>query len=363
MGIFDIFTGGAYDDAAAQQRNYLQGISAQQQGLLNQARTTGLADLTAGAQNAVGAIVPAIAQGRTDISSGVDPAISALYGGQNLGVGALTGSVSPAMAALYGGATGGAAAYNPLLGLSSQYGNFGVQAGGATADALGLNGPEGIARAQSQFQTSPGFQFQLGTGLDALTRAANAGGMVASGNTLRNAQTFGSGLAAQEWQNYLKNIQQQGSTYAPLGLSGLGTAATGLGNIGLQTGLAGSNLFTGLGTNLANLYTGTAGRVAPVYTGAAQSLANLAQTGGLATADVYQNEAARQAALEQGLAGTQVGALSSIAGPYASTYGAQAAADTAASGNIWNALLGGAKLAAGGGFLPSGGFTPYKLGG
>src|SRR5262245_16707354 len=106
----------------------------------------------------------------------------------------------------------------------------------AYADASGANGPAGLARAQSNFQTSPGFNFQLNTGIDALTRAGNAKG-VATGNVLREAQDYGSGLASQEWGNYVNRL-------APF-LSGAQASAGGL-----------SGVFTGLGQQLGQSYFG-----------------------------------------------------------------------------------------------------------
>jgi len=88
---------------------------------------------------------------------------------------------------------------------------------GMLSDAQGLNGAEGVGRARGAFQAGPGYEFMLDQGLDAITRNANAGGMLASGNMLRESQQFGSGLANQEWQNWMKNLQGRESLYAPLG--------------------------------------------------------------------------------------------------------------------------------------------------
>lgn len=103
----------------------------------------------------------------------------------------------------------------------------------AYADATGASGPEGLARARANFQSSPGFDFQLDTGIDALARAGVARGQ-ATGNTLQDAQKFGSGLASQEWGNYINRLQP---------FLGAGqNAASGIGNTytGLGQGLAGS---------------------------------------------------------------------------------------------------------------------------
>lgn len=113
---------------------------------------------------------------------------------------------------------------------------FNQSQGGSNAygDATGANGPDGLARAKANFQASPGFNFQLDTGIDALSRAGAAKG-TATGNVLRDAQTFGNGLAQQDWGNYVSRLQP----YLGAGQS----AATGI--AGVDTGLG-----TGLNANL-----------------------------------------------------------------------------------------------------------------
>jgi len=74
------------------------------------------------------------------------------------------------------------------------------------ADANGINGAEGNARAVNAFQTGPGYQFALDQGMQALTRGASAGGMLASGNTLMAANQFGQGLANQEYGGWLGRL-------------------------------------------------------------------------------------------------------------------------------------------------------------
>lgn len=74
------------------------------------------------------------------------------------------------------------------------------------ADANGINGPEGNARAVGAFQAGPGYQFQMDQGLQAVNRSASAAGMLPSGNTLAAATQFGQGLANQEYGNWLGRL-------------------------------------------------------------------------------------------------------------------------------------------------------------
>lgn len=112
---------------------------------------------------------------------------------------------------------------------------FDSSTGGSNAygDATGANGPEGYARAISNFSKTPGYQFALDQGLQAIDRGAASRGMTTSGNTLTAEQNYGTGLADQTYQNYVKNLQPYlGQQTAAAG--GIATVDTGLGS-GLNT--------------------------------------------------------------------------------------------------------------------------------
>lgn len=137
-----------------------------------------------------------------------------------------------------GGALG---AYTPLAALGTNYN----KAGALNLDALGVNGPEGNARATSAFQTGPGYGFAFDQGMDALNRRRAAGGMLNSGNADIDAIRFGQGTANQEFQNWLKNLQ---------GSAGMGLQAT-MGAAAGQAGAYGSlaDLANQYGQNQTNL--------------------------------------------------------------------------------------------------------------
>jgi len=109
----------------------------------------------------------------------------------------------------------------------------------AYADALGLNGDEGVARAQAMHQRAPGYDAQLQAGLDAIDRGAAARGTLSSGGTRAAEMKYGSDLAAQGWSNYLDALAGYGNQalnsagglsdiYGKLG-SGLDTSYRGQG--------------------------------------------------------------------------------------------------------------------------------------
>lgn len=80
--------------------------------------------------------------------------------------------------------------------------------GGSTlyADALGVNGAEGAGRAREAYTTSPGFDFAMDTGLQALDRRAAASGRLASGNADLDTLDYATGLASRDWNSWLGNL-------------------------------------------------------------------------------------------------------------------------------------------------------------
>lgn len=119
------------------------------------------------------------------------------------------------------------------------YAQGGRQAYDLTLGALGLGGQGGRDAAVQAFQTSPGYDFQLDQGLQAIDRSAAARGNLASGATLKALQGYGQNLANQEYGTWLGNLGKLSSA----GMGALGTQAqlreaqgnrifSGYGNIG-----------------------------------------------------------------------------------------------------------------------------------
>jgi hypothetical protein len=83
-----------------------------------------------------------------------------------------------------------------------------VYAPGARAygDAVGANGTDGYARARTNFQTDPGYQFQMDQGQQALNRAHAAAGNLNSGNADADTLKFSQGLADQSYGNYVSRL-------------------------------------------------------------------------------------------------------------------------------------------------------------
>jgi hypothetical protein len=81
--------------------------------------------------------------------------------------------------------------------------------------------------ALRDFQASPGFQFRLGEGVNALDRSAASRGMVLSGAQTRAVQDYGQNRASDEWGNYISGLSA---------LSG-GGQATALGTNSTNAGI------------------------------------------------------------------------------------------------------------------------------
>ena len=154
---------------------------------------------------------------------GYDDAAAAKISGLNAGYGQASGLYDQGRNAAQ---TNYSAALQPFQTLFTQSQN----GSNAYADATGANGPAGNARATTNFQANPGYQFQLDQGLKAIDRGAASKGLVNSGNLLTSEQNYGTGLANQSYQQYVQNLSpylQQG-TAAATGIAGVDTGLGGL---------------------------------------------------------------------------------------------------------------------------------------
>lgn len=139
--------------------------------------------------------------------------------------------------------TSGAAANNALttqLGLSN----------GGTGDFSPNSLLSGPSMTEAQLQTTPGYQFNLNTGLNAVQNSASARGLGTSGNALAGAATYATGLADNTYQNQYNNaVTNQTNQFNRLmGLTQLGqNSAAGVGAQGVQSAsnIAGSTIAGG----------------------------------------------------------------------------------------------------------------------
>ena len=249
------------------------------------------------------------------LSGALDQSVGALGSGLTSQIDALRTGTAGALAA----GNAGVAAYNPLSELGAQYG----RPVNSYYDALGLNGPGGVSRAQSQFQTGPGYQFAVDEGTRAATNAASKLGIAGSGNTLDAIRGRAQGFADQNYNSYLDRL---GSFVNPQ------LQATS----GAATGVAGAN------KTLADIYSSGYGGIGSAYGANAGALAGLYTNYGQNQSNVFGNVAQGQA-----------GALRDVTSGTAAGNQSVAQAGMQDSANFWNLLgnIGGsaAKAASAGG--------------
>ncbi|NIT57597.1 MAG: hypothetical protein GWN00_15615, partial [Aliifodinibius sp.] len=137
-----------------------------------------------------------------------------------------------------------------IIGYAQPYLTAGKTGLAAYMASLGL-GPTGGAGQQTsadRFRASPGYQFMMQQGINALSSANAARGMTGSGAAAMALQRYGQGLAQQEYGGYQQRLA---------GLAGMGqqtSMQTGqeLGSLGL--GYAGdiSGLYSAMGQSQAS---------------------------------------------------------------------------------------------------------------
>lgn len=149
---------------------------------------------------------------------------------------------------------------------TGDYLGLGKSGANLRADALGVNGADGSMRARESFQTSPGYDFGLQQGEQALMRNASALGSLQSGGTNIDLLQYGVKSANDEWGRWLDNLSgydtmygngvQADNTAAGLGLdfeSGLSSAYMGANNQKAAGKEAGQGAMLDAFTGLAGL--------------------------------------------------------------------------------------------------------------
>jgi hypothetical protein len=127
----------------------------------------------------------------------------------------------------------------------------GVQADTQSANLLGLNGQPSADAAMKSFQSSPGYQYSVSEALRGVDAGAASRGTLVSGSTIKGEETVASGLANQDFGNYMSRLNS---------LSNFGITAAG-GQASADTSAAGaqSNILGSQGATTINALTGLAG--------------------------------------------------------------------------------------------------------
>jgi hypothetical protein len=146
-----------------------------------------------------------------------------------------------------------------------------------------LAGLDGQAAFDAAYQESPQMKFLREQGERAALRNAAATGGLGGGNVLKELTRYNTGLASQDLQNQIANINQ---------LSGRGfNAATQMAGLNLNTGLPAANAINTLGINLATGRTDAATKLADQYGDASNKLANILGSQGLNISNLVGNTA------------------------------------------------------------------------
>ncbi len=96
---------------------------------------------------------------------------------------------------------------------SDDYLDLGKLGAGLYADAYGVNGADGAARAREAFQTGPGYEFGMDQGLQALERNASKYGRSNSGQTDLDLMKYATGYADQAYGDWLGGLRGYNDMY------------------------------------------------------------------------------------------------------------------------------------------------------
>jgi hypothetical protein len=121
-------------------------------------------------------------------------------------------------------------------------------------DYFGYTGDQ----VNEQLEKTPGYQFSLKQGNQAIERSAAAAGMFNSGNTLHAMDQYSQGLAQQTYGNYMNDLYRmstQGSAATGQISANQSNAGLNLANLTQSGGQAGLNTYQNIGQALYNSYT------------------------------------------------------------------------------------------------------------
>lgn len=139
-------------------------------------------------------------------------------------------------------------------GLNSYIDNLLAQQG-SESQSNPLFGSLAKSFSMDDYQQDPGYQFRMDEGNKALERSLNAQGKTYSPEAIKALQSYGQGLASEEYGNaYNRFNTDQGNLFNRLStLSGFGQAAQGQNaQAGANYANAGSDLYTGMGNAITS---------------------------------------------------------------------------------------------------------------
>lgn len=308
--ISDNFLGGAERRAGRQQAD----AGRAGQGFIRDATTGARSELESGFGGAEDSIRQFFQEAMGVQGQGLEDILSSLRGGAEQGISTLQGGQQQGIESLLAGLTGAQTQLDPF----AQGGRLAFEQQQALSGALG---PEAQAQAMESFQSSPGQSFLREQGEESIARQAAASGGLGGGALLADLQSFGTGVAAQDFQNNFNRLGQV-STQGQNAASQLAQGSLGTGtNIAdlirsISGGVAG--LESGLGQQLAQAFGNSTNNMSNLLTGQGQQLAGLRTGLGTNLAQLLLGEGTNLSNLEQGIGAAQaqgtLGAAGAIRG-------------------------------------------------
>lgn len=126
-----------------------------------------------------------------------------------------------------------------------------------------------------KFQSSPGYQFAFDQGTKAVNANASARGLSMSGNRLKDLTTFGTGIADQDYNNWLsqlgtvagfgQNANNTSATVANANSNAIGNNANQVANIDQSAAAARASGYVGGANALSGAISGTTNNLASLY--------------------------------------------------------------------------------------------------
>lgn len=249
------------------------------------------------------------------MGAGISAGTAALIAGGVGAAGSVTGALISSQGAKQAASTE-AQAQGTQLQLAAPYIGYGEQTGNELlSEIMTPTNPTGIlgvapsvepSPTSSNLTQMPGYKFTQQQGLLATQNAAAAQGLGVSGNALAAAGQYATGLASQNYSQYLQNYQQYFNDFW----------ANQQNRYNMLSGLTtmGANASVGAGSNISSTAAGEA---------AAQTSAAQATGSGLSGAASSLGNATLTNALLANQTGTTINPNSAAAGQYASELPAQ----------------------------------------
>lgn len=346
MGMFDIFSNDDAEQAAAQKKAGLQAGYDQAAAQYAQGTTAATNLTNQGVTGATNAINNGVAGATSASANGVAGATDAINNGMNTAAGYTSAAIAP-WQTLFNQDQGGATAYG---------------------NASGANGAAGLQTATNDFKNSGqygAYGFSLDQGLQALDRTHAAAGNLASGNADTDSMKYATGLAGQQYNNYLTGLQPYlGASQAAAG--GIAGANTQGGNQAVTAGNALGGIDATAGNTLAtgNISAGNAAGAVngTLYGNLANTVnSNYTRTGDAANANMTGQGNADAAATmnNYNVSANMLGALTGGLNLLGGGFGGGLMSGLTSGGNMGN--VGGGVLgnfSAGGGTGVSNGWYP-----